>query len=116
MSTTATSSPPHPLSESGHGVMITHFRGILADALEPGDLPKGKVGRNAKGDDGALPGRQALDQERQPITALAARRGVVGRRKRVLGDLVERDRALAAPGALEATGLIERDATEPTPE
>ena len=45
MSTTATSAPPQPLSESGHGVMLAPYREILVDAVEPGDLPERQVSR-----------------------------------------------------------------------
>jgi hypothetical protein len=96
--------------------MIAHFRRIFADAFDTGDLPKGKVGRHAKVDNGSLPRRQLLDQEGQPTVVLAGCRRLVGPGKGLLGDLIERDRALASPAALEGTGLVERDATEPTPE
>jgi len=59
MSTTATSAPPPPLSESGHGVMIAPFREILADAFEPRDLSEGQIGHWLERDDGSLPRRQA---------------------------------------------------------
>ena len=94
--------------------MIAHFRRIFADAFDAGDLPEGKVGRDAKVDNGALPRRQALDQEGEPTMVLAGCRRLIGPGEGLLGDLIERDRALPAPAALEGTDLVERDATEPT--
>jgi len=96
--------------------MIAHFRRIFADAFDTGDLPEGKVGRDAKVDNGALPRRQALDQEGKPIVVFPDCRWLGGLWEGLLGDLIERDRALAAPAALEGTDLVERNATEPTPE
>jgi hypothetical protein len=96
--------------------MIAHFRRIFADAFDAGDLPKGKVGRHAKVDNGSLPGRQALDQDGKPMVVLANCRRLVGPGEGLFGDLIERDRALPAPATLEGTDLVERDATEPTPE
>ena len=96
--------------------MIAHFRRIFADAFEAGDLPEGKVSRDAKGDHGALPRRQALDQEGKPMVVFPGCRRLIDPWEGVLGDLIERDRALAAPVTLEGTDLVERDATEPTPE
>jgi len=96
--------------------MIAHFRRIFADAFDAGDLFKGKVGRHAKVDNGSLPRRQPLDQEGQPTVVLAGCRRLVGPGEGLLGDLIERDRALPAPAALEGTDLVERNATESTPE
>jgi hypothetical protein len=96
--------------------MMPHFRRIFADAFDSSDLPERKVGRDAKVDHGALPRRQALNQEGEPIVVLAGCRRRIGLGEGLLEDLIERDRALPAPAALEGTDLVERDATEPTPE
>jgi hypothetical protein len=69
MSTTATSAPPQPVSESGHGV-IAPYREILVDAFEPGDLPERQAGRRAERDDGPLPQRQAPRKSTRRAEAL----------------------------------------------
>ena len=96
MSTTATSAPPHPFSESGHGVMMTHFRGILADSFELGDLFEGEIADDPEGDDGALSRRQAGDEVGQPVAKPPPDGRTLDLRKVTLWHVVDRNCPLAS--------------------
>ena len=97
MSTTTTSAPPHPFSESGHGVMRTHFRGILADSFELGDLFEREITDDPQRDDGALPRGQASDEPSQPAAKPPALGRTLDLWEVTLGDVVDRNRPLAKP-------------------
>src|SRR4029450_5251879 len=97
---------PQPLSESGHGVMIAHFRGVLADPLEARDLLERQVSRHAQGDDRPLARGKLPDEPSQVLTQRGlAHRGIVLRQGR-LRHLVERHGALAPAGPAPAARLI----------
>src|SRR5262249_56412531 len=100
MPPTTTSAPPHPFSESGHGVMITHFRGILADSFELGDLFERQIADDPQRHDGALSRGQAGDAPSQPVAKAPALGRALDLWEVTLGDVVDRNSPLATPVAL----------------
>jgi hypothetical protein len=80
--------------------MITHFRGILADTFEPGDLLEGEIANDPEGDHGALPRRQAGDEVCQPVAKPPGDGHILDLREVTLWHLVERNGPLATPGSV----------------
>ena len=96
--------------------MIAHFRGILADSLEVGDLLEGEVADDPQRDHRPLSWRQPTDTLRQPVAQPRICWRIPHLREVGLGDVVEWYGSLAPLGALQRANLVEGDSIEPAPE